>query len=103
MRIEVHKAAAEETNRAVDYYEDARFGRGSRFLSRLSEAIALLQRHPLAAPVWAGDRTNLPVRRQDVRHFPYGVFYLVFDDHIHVLAVAHSRQESGYWMDRLGE
>lgn len=103
MRIEVHRDAAAEINQAVDYYEEARFGRGARFLTRLEEAVAQLRAHPLSAPVWAQNRTPLPVRRADVQFFPYGIFYVVYQDYIHLLAVAHSRKESGYWTARLGK
>jgi plasmid stabilization system protein ParE len=40
-------------------------------------------------------------RRRMVRNFPYLVFYLVGTDVIRIVAVAHVKQEPGYWASRL--
>ena len=43
---------------------------------------------------------ELPVRSAPVRRFPYRIAYLVVDDNIHVLAVAHLRRKPQYWHGR---
>jgi plasmid stabilization system protein ParE len=46
-----------------------------------------IQRHPEAYP-----EAHPRVRRASLRRFPYGVFYVVRDDRIDVLAVYHARR-----------
>ena len=101
MQTDFHPEALAEIAESVEYYRESRTGRESRFLARLTEALELLEEHPEAAPVWAEHRTATLVRRLGVRHFPYGVFYFVNGEQIVVVAVAHSRRESGYWLVRL--
>ncbi|MGQ0847085.1 MAG: type II toxin-antitoxin system RelE/ParE family toxin [Sporichthyaceae bacterium] len=49
----------------------------------------------------AGLPGDVPVRSAPVRRFPYRIVYLVHDDAIRVLAVAHTRREPRYWRDRV--
>lgn len=45
---------------------------------------------------------DLLVRRAGVHRFPYHVAYLVIEDEIRVLAIAHDRRRPGYWKPRAG-
>lgn len=40
------------------------------------------------------------VRRLPVARFPYHVVYMLHDDVIHILAVAHDHRRPGYWKHR---
>lgn len=46
---------------------------------------------------------SLGVRRVRVRRFPYQVVYLVIDNDVVVIAIAHDRRRPGYWAERLSE
>jgi hypothetical protein len=43
---------------------------------------------------------DVAVRRATVRQFPYRIAYLMLDETIRVLAVAHTRRAPGYWQGR---
>lgn len=42
-----------------------------------------------------------PIRRALFPRFPYAMIFLITDDVIHVLAVAHQYRAPGYWLYRI--
>jgi len=36
-----------------------------------------------------------------VRRYPYSIFYLIEDEVVEIVAVAHHKQRPGYWLGRL--
>lgn len=48
-----------------------------------------------------GMAESLDVRRMPVARFPYYLAYLVIDDGVRVLAIAHDRRRPAYWKGRL--
>ena len=44
---------------------------------------------------------DLDVRRVPVSRFPYYLAYLVSDDKIHILAIAHDGRRPAYWSGRV--
>jgi hypothetical protein len=44
---------------------------------------------------------RVPVRKYVLQRFPFAVAYLVLDDTLVVLAVAHGKRRPGYWLARL--
>ena len=71
-------------------------------LVAVDEGVARLRSLPLAAALWPGIDASLGVRRYVLHVYPYSIAYLVRDDAILILAVAHQRRTPGYWMKRLG-
>ena len=53
---------------------------------------------PLAAPVWSGSPRH---RRRFMTRFPYILVYEVRAESIEFVAVAHTRRDPGYWLDRI--
>ena len=96
----VHEAV-KEVDDAVLWYEDQREGLGLAFLAALDRAIESITRRPQAAALIDGVAEGLEIRRISIRRFPYFVAYLVLDEAIVVLAVAHERRRPRYWSDRL--
>lgn len=96
----VHEAV-KEVDDAVLWYEDRREGLGLAFLAALDRAIESITRRPQAAALIDGVAEGLEIRRISIRRFPYFVAYLVLDEAIVVLAVAHERRRPRYWSDRL--
>ncbi|WP_019874559.1 organomercurial lyase [Sporichthya polymorpha] len=95
------EAAAELTD-AAHWYDDQHPVLGSAFLAAVEAAVLGIDLWPDAAPLVSGLPGDLPVRQAAVRRFPYRVAYLVVDDVIRVLAVAHTRRKPRYWTDRTG-
>jgi plasmid stabilization system protein ParE len=82
------RARAEaELDEAFSWYEAQLPGLGEAFLRSVDACMARIARHPEAYAQVHG-----PVRRASLRRFPYGVFYVVREDRIDVLAVYHGRR-----------
>lgn len=58
---------------------------------------------PLRFPVLLDPELDPPVRRALVPGFPYALVFVVTDDAIDVLAVAHQHRMPGYWLYRLSQ
>lgn len=87
--------ARAEMAEAFDWYEERRGGLGHDFAARVDDAIGLIVQTPEAFQRVHGD-----VRRALVRRFPHGVFYLIEEDAIVVLAVFHARRDPADWKPR---
>lgn len=77
-------------------YERDREGRGYLFADALDRTLALVAKRPLAYPLLL----EPDIRSAKVARFPYRVVYVVIDDDIDVLAVAHTRRRPRYWTRR---
>ena len=102
LRARFGPEAVAELSEAVRWYEQRRDGLGLAFLAAVQDGVDAIARWPQSgSPV--PEVEELVIRRRRVDRFPYHVAYLVVDDEIHVLAVAHDRRRPGYWIQRLGE
>lgn len=79
--------AEADLDEAFGWYEAQLPGLGGAFLRSADACLARTARHPEAYALVHG-----PVRRASLRRFPYGVFYVVREDRIDVLAVYHGRR-----------
>lgn len=94
------EASAELTG-AARWYEERHVGLGLAFLAAVELAVESLLRWPRAGAPVAGLAEEFEVRRVPVSRFPYHVAYLVTDELIHVLAIAHDRRRPVYWSGRV--
>jgi plasmid stabilization system protein ParE len=89
--------AAEELEAAADWYEKRQPGLGLVFLDAVEGALSHLADWPESgAPLLTTD----DARRTPVARFPYHLPYVLLDDHVRVLAVAHDHRRPGYWRSR---
>jgi len=65
---------------------------GDDFLLCLEEAFSKIKRSPEAYPVIYKD-----VHRILIRRFPYGIFYLIEQDKIVIVAVFHCMRDPKRW------
>ena len=93
--------AASELDAAAAWYDDQRPGLGATFIDAVESAIATLADWPRSGTPVAGIPPDLDVRGAPVARFPYHVAYLVAEDHVRVLAVAHDHRRPGYWAHRV--
>src|SRR5260370_7551286 len=79
------------------WYEQESPGLGDRLLTEIQVAISLVSQHPAIgeAVQRLGSRRN--VRRLPLRHFPFLLVYREFDDHLEVVALAHTSRKPRYW------
>lgn len=95
MQFIVRPAAAADIDEAFLWYEDQRAGLGHDFLSAAQTLIDAIAEHPLRYPVV---RRN--TRRALFRHFPYCIYYRLYDDIVVVVACMHGRRSPRQWQSR---
>jgi len=97
-RVVLRPAARAEFDEAFDWYEARRAGLGSEFAASVEQALDRISRNPLLHGMVYGE-----VRCTLVRRFPYGVYYLIEEERIVVLAVFHSSRDPKIWQSRIIE
>ncbi len=85
---------------AARWYEDRRAGLGSMFLDAVEATVQSVASWPVSGARVEGPAEGLDVRRAPVSRYPYHLAYLVADDEIYVLAVAHDHRRPTYWTGR---
>lgn len=101
--VEFHPAASSDLLAAVDQRETNRPGSGQKFLDAVDRALERLALWPESgAPENArvGDALIRSVRLPGTQ---YRAVYLVTAEKLWVLAVAHDRQQPGFWQDRMDQ
>jgi plasmid stabilization system protein ParE len=92
----IRPEAERDLSEAHDWYELRVPGLGSDFLLSIDTALSSIQQTPeLYATLWKN------VRRVLIRRFPYGIFYLVEEARIVVIAVMHARRDPETWRRRV--
>ncbi|MEI6827470.1 MAG: type II toxin-antitoxin system RelE/ParE family toxin [Desulfuromonadales bacterium] len=87
-RVVVRSKAEADMTAAAKWYEEQSPGLGTEFLRAVEGCIATVARNPAMFPVMYRN-----VRRALFRRFPYGVFFLLADDCITIIACLHGRQD----------
>lgn len=90
-----HPAAKSEFLDAVEYYEGCEEGLGYDFSAEIYSAIQTILRYPKAWPILTDD-----VHRFLTNRFPFGVLYVMEEDHILIIAIMHLHRSPGYWSER---
>ena len=91
----VRPLAEQDIEAAAVWYEEQAPGLGRRFLSAVRATLAAVR----AAPEHHA-RVYRDVRRAGVERFPYGVFYVVRGETVHVIACMHGRRHPRRWQSR---
>lgn len=95
--LRFHGAARREIREAARWYEARGAGLGTELIAEIAACLARVADKPAQFPEVRGAPG---VRRALMRRFPYVVVFLVYDDIITVLAVAHGRRHPLYWRAR---
>ncbi len=95
MDIVFSEGAREEILQAYEYYEEQVSGLGEDFVDAIARAAGFVKRFPEVSRLIA-----YPYRRYLMPRFPYGLIYLVGEERITVLAVAHLMRKPNYWLGR---
>jgi toxin ParE1/3/4 len=91
-RLKFSERATAEVGQAYAWYEAQSLGLGFEFEAAFELQLKRLEQVPLMYPA------VLPsVRRTLLPRFPYGVFYTVKDDLVHILAVIHTARNPSRW------
>jgi len=91
-RLKFSSRALRETGEAQEWYELQNPGLGEEFIAAMELQLKRLAQAPLLyTEVTPG------VRRALLPRFPYGLFYAVRGNLVHVLAVLHDTRNPGRW------
>ena len=91
----VRSGAETDALDAFHWYEEEHQGLGLQFLDELDAGFARISANPLHYAEIAGG-----VRRKLLSKFPYGVFFLVENDEVIVIAILRQRQREDLWTSR---
>ena len=80
-KIKISEEAALDLDEAYQWYESQISQLGSEFIRVVDKNFTSIQQNPLAYPIIYNN-----VRRKLLPRFPYGLFYLIQDDIIFILA-----------------
>lgn len=94
MRVEFLTEAALELQAAVQWYDSREPGLGGRFKDAAAGIVLRIQQNPLVGP-----EDKAGVRRANCRVFPYYLAYVVREETVLILAVAHQRRRPFYWKE----
>ena len=98
MKTIILQQAFEELNDAIEYYEEQQAGLGLK----LKDEVDLHVR-------WISDNAAVPrirkggYRRVNLKTFPYYIAYIIREDTVWILAVAHGHRQPRYWINRKNE
>ena len=95
LHVATHREAAAEAIGAALYYDRQVPGLGADFLTRYDSLITSIRTRPR---VFREIRHG--VRKARLMRFPYAIYFEVFSDYIHILAVAHQYRLPFYWAER---
>ena len=95
LRLVFRAEAEADVADAYAWYEEQSRGLGSHFLLCVEATLSQIKRHPAASPI-----VHRQIRRALLRRFPYGVFFLLEDTRIVVLAVFHAKRRPTLWKKR---
>ena len=94
--------ASAELEAASQWYEQRRLGLGTSLLAAVEDTVGAIATWPSAGARVEEVGADLEVRRARIRRFPYHLAYLVTNEVVYVLAVAHDRRRPAFWRARLG-
>lgn len=97
MNFIIHPEAEAEFYDAVAYFDLQVDGLGKDFAREVFSTINRIVDLPFG---WSLVTEN--IRRCLCKRFPYGLIYEIVDEeHVTILAIAHSSREPDYWKNRL--
>lgn len=99
--LRIHPGAEAEVIEASAFLNEGTPGAGNDFVVAVGAAIRNARRAPRIGQLVTAIPSKVEIRRIRVRPNDYQVVYVVYDDHILVVAVAHSKRKPLYWLDRV--
>ncbi|MBF0202455.1 MAG: type II toxin-antitoxin system RelE/ParE family toxin [Desulfamplus sp.] len=98
MKKIILQQAFNELDDAISYYEDQQAGLGLRLMDEFDQHVR-----------WILSNSDVPrirrggYRRVNLKTFPYYIAYIVREDTVWILAVAHGHRKPEYWIERKNE
>ena len=96
MKIQAVVPARVELLEASAWYQQIGDGLDERFEQEVNRCVSRIANHPELYAMRMGD-----YRRINLRKFPYYIPFVVRDQTLWILAVAHVRRRPRYWISRV--
>jgi plasmid stabilization system protein ParE len=94
--IEFHPDALAETLAARDWYLERSPAAAKAFVKEIENGLEQIAEAPLLRTLYLSETRQLLLR-----HFPFALVYLIANEKIFIVAVAHGKRRPGYWKKRL--
>jgi hypothetical protein len=98
MKKIILQQAFEELNDAIAYYEEQQPGLGLRLKEEFERHVSWIIGNPTVPSI-----RSVGYRRVSLRVFPYYIAYVVREDTLWIIAVAHGHRKPEYWIKRKNE
>lgn len=95
-KLTLRREAEKDLTEAFEYYQSCRPGLGLEFMLCVEAALGSIQRNPEHYP-----QVYKNVARNFIRRFPFGIYFLIKQDAIIVLAALHVRRNPRDWQSRI--
>ena len=95
LSIRLTEEAEADLDEAALWYETQLNGLGKEFLDAFEHCTTGISEQPHRFPA-----VHRNVHRAFLPRFPYGVFFVIADFHIQILAVFHASRAPRVWQDR---
>ena len=95
-KVVLEKDAIADLSAAFEWYEEQLDGLGKEFLISSEASFSFLERTPEVFQSIFEE-----VKRSPIKRFPFGIFYIIRKDIVHVVAIYHSRRDPEGWKKRL--
>ncbi len=95
MKKRILQLAFDELSDAIAYYEEQQVGLGLRLKVEVDKHVNWILSNSTVPQVRRGG-----YRRVNLKIFPYHIAYIIREDTLWVLAIAHSHRKPEYWIKR---
>lgn len=101
--LRIHPGAEAEMEAAAAFLEERTPGAGNDFVVAVGATMRNARARPRIGSLVTAQRSKVEIRRMRVRPNDYQVVYVVYADHVLVVAVAHNKRKPLYWLGRVAE
>lgn len=95
MKLVLRPFVERDLDEGASWYEERQPGLRETFLEAVEDTLACIRENPRLYPA-----VHLDIRRAPLWRFPYGVFFTLIRDEVHVLAVVHDARHPSVWRRR---
>lgn len=96
MNIRYLELAKFEFHDAISYYKKEQIGLGKIFSDNIKTAISRIKSLPNLYPF-----IKKEVRKCTLHKFPYNILYVIEENEIVIVAIAHHHRKPDYWVHRI--
>jgi len=97
-KLELHPDVFEELDFAKKWYADKSVELANEFINEIEFAMNAIKTNP---EMWPPFLIVPRIRHFLVHRFPFGIYYIVKNEMIQILAVGHLHRKPGYWKSRI--